>query len=178
MSIINILFTDVISSPWRNEQIEKEVDFVQKAAKVIRSARSDYNIPNKTKTDVYIVCNDITTNDILKKFAADLATTAFCGNIEFNIAAPVGCAILTVSGQCEVHLMLKGLIDAEKELVKLQKKKDQLVTTVTKLNQAMTTIDYASKVPADVQESNIEKLSQSESEIERIEAAMETLKLM
>lgn len=34
-----------------NEQIEKEVDFVQKVAKVIRSARSDYNLPNKIKTE-------------------------------------------------------------------------------------------------------------------------------
>lgn len=172
------MFAELKLSPWRNEEIEKEVEFVQKAAKVIRSARSDYNIPNKTKTDVYIVCNDSTINDIIKKFAGDLATTAFCGNIAFDVAAPTGCAILTLSGQCEVHLVLKGLIDAEKELLKLQKKKDQLETTATKLNQAMTTADYAVKVPAEVQENNIEKLSQSQSEIERIVAAMETLKLM
>lgn len=36
---------------WRNETIENEVDFVQKIAKAIRSARSDYNLPNKTKTE-------------------------------------------------------------------------------------------------------------------------------
>ena len=36
---------------WRNESIEQEVDFVQKIAKAIRSARSDYNILNKVKTE-------------------------------------------------------------------------------------------------------------------------------
>lgn len=36
---------------WKNEDIEDEVDFVQRVAKSIRSARSDYNIPNKTKTE-------------------------------------------------------------------------------------------------------------------------------
>lgn len=36
---------------WRNETIEQEADFIQKIAKVIRSARSDYNLPNKTKTE-------------------------------------------------------------------------------------------------------------------------------
>lgn len=36
---------------WRNQVIEVEVDFVQKIAKAVRSARSDYNLPNKTKTE-------------------------------------------------------------------------------------------------------------------------------
>lgn len=36
---------------WRNKTIENEVEFIQKVAKAIRSARSDYNLPNKTKTE-------------------------------------------------------------------------------------------------------------------------------
>lgn len=41
---------------WKNADIEGEVDFIQKVAKSIRSARSDYNLPNKTKTEgIYII---------------------------------------------------------------------------------------------------------------------------
>lgn len=36
---------------WKNEVIESEVEFIQKVAKHIRSVRSDYNLPNKTKTE-------------------------------------------------------------------------------------------------------------------------------
>lgn len=36
---------------WKNEDVENEVEFIQKVAKAIRSARSDYNLPNKTKTE-------------------------------------------------------------------------------------------------------------------------------
>lgn len=36
---------------WKDDIIEQEVEFVQKIAKAIRSARSDYNLPNKTKTE-------------------------------------------------------------------------------------------------------------------------------
>lgn len=36
---------------WKNETIENEVEFIQKIARAIRSARSDYNLPNKTKTE-------------------------------------------------------------------------------------------------------------------------------
>lgn len=38
-------------SRWKNDVIEGEVEFVQKVARSIRSARSDYNLPNKTKTE-------------------------------------------------------------------------------------------------------------------------------
>lgn len=164
--------------PWKSEQIEREVEFIQKAARVIRSARSDYNLPNKTKTEIYIVSNDADTIAILKKYTSDLSTTAYCLPIDFDVRPPPGCAILTVSGQCEVHLLLKGLIEVDKELLKLEKKKTQLDQTVTKLNQVMQADDYTIKVPVDVQQANTEKLQQSESEIEGIVAAMETLKTM
>lgn len=166
------------SSPWKNDSLEKEVEFVQKAAKVIRSARSDYNIPNKIKTEAYVVCQDVQSKEILQKFALDLSTTAFCSTIEFETPPPIGCAILTVSGQCEIHLMLKGLIEIDKELTKMQKKKEQLEVTIQKLDQSMGAADYAVKVPIDIQESNAEKLTQAKSEIERINSAMDTLKLM
>lgn len=178
-SICVASYPTVASSPWRNETLEKEVDFVQKAARIIRSARSDYNIPNKTKTDAFVVCTDEASRQIIGKFSADLATTAYCGTIVIDAAEiPVGCAILTISGQCVVHLMLKGLIDADKEMVKLQKKKDQLEQVVVKLTQSMAATDYAVKVPVDVQQANVEKLTASQSEIERVAGAMENLKLM
>lgn len=171
-------YPDAESCPWRNENIEKEVEFIQKAAKIIRSARSDYNLPNKTKTDAYVVCTDSAAAEILRKYAKDLLTTAYCSKLEFDEKPPVGCAILTVTGQCEVHLLLKGLIQVDKELQKLEKKKAQLEQTVEKLKKATEASDYATKVPAEVRQANVEKLESSEAEITRIDNAMETLKLM
>lgn len=170
--------TDTESCPWKNETIEKEVELVQKAAKTIRSARSDYNLPNKTKTEAFIVCTNDATKTILQKFSNDLLTTAYCSKLVFDEQPPNGCAILTVTGQCEVHLLLKGLIQVDKELQKLEKKQAQLIQTIEKLNQAMSAGDYSTKVPAEVQQTNKDKLTESEAEIVRVAAAMESLKLM
>ncbi len=38
----------------RNVDVEEEVKFVQKVASVVRSTRADYNLPNKTKTELYL----------------------------------------------------------------------------------------------------------------------------
>lgn len=164
--------------PWKNETVEKEIEFIQKTAKVIRSARSDYNLPNKTKIDAFIVCTDASALVTLKKYTNDLITTAYCSKLEFDVKPPLGCAILTVTGQCEVHLLLKGLIQVDKELQKLEKKKTQLVQAVEKLQQAIQASDYTTKVPTEVQKTNTEKLQQSEAEIARISTAMDTIQLM
>lgn len=166
---------------WSNEAIEKEFEFANKAAKIIRSARSDYNLPNKVKTEAFIVCTDEFSRQTTEKFANDIATLAFCSSVQLATDAaniPKGCAILTVTGHCEVHLLLKGLIEVDKEVEKLTKKREQLNQTVTKLQQAMGVSDYSTKVPENVQTADKEKLGQSEAEIERITTAIETLKLM
>lgn len=166
------------SCPWKNDEIEKEVELIQKTAKIIRSARSTYNLPNKTKTEAFILCTCATTKSILQKYTNDLLTTAYCSQLHFDEQPPIGCAILPVTGQCEVHLLLKGLIQADKELQKLEKKHTQLTQTIDKLIQTINASDYTTKVPAEVQQANNDKLSESEAELLRINAAIESLKLM
>uniref|UniRef100_A0A8D8DXW9 Valine--tRNA ligase n=1 Tax=Culex pipiens TaxID=7175 RepID=A0A8D8DXW9_CULPI len=173
-------YPELETSPWQNEPLEKDFEFVQRAAKIIRSARSDYNLPNKTKTEAFIVCTDDAVRATLQRFPTDLATMCY-SQITFaqeNQPPPPGCAILTVSGACVVHLLLKGLIEPEKEIEKLGKKREALTGTVGKLEEVMGKADYTVKVPEDVRKSNQEKLEQSKVEIERIIAAMETLKTM
>lgn len=95
-----------------------------------------------------------------------------------NAQAPVGCAIITVSDKCEVNLLLKGLIEPAKEIAKLQKKLDFLQGTEKKLKQLISAADYKTKVPAEVQQSNSEKLEQTTKEMVRLNDAIEGLSKM
>ncbi|XP_065085504.1 valine--tRNA ligase [Ochlerotatus camptorhynchus] len=171
-------YPELESCNWHNEQLEKDFEFVQRVAKVIRSARSDYNLPNKMKTEAFVLCSDDSTKDTLESFIGDLTTMSYSQINLISEAPPAGCAILTVSGACVVHLMLKGLIEVDKEVEKLSKKKENLSSTVGKLEQAIGAADYDNKVPEEVRKNNQEKLDQSKIEIERIIAAIETLKMM
>lgn len=73
---------------------------------------------------------------------------------------------------------LQGLIDPAKELVKLQKKQDQLEQQVRKLKQAMAAPDYTIKVPEEVRLFNTDKLTQTEGELVRLLSAMSALRTM
>ncbi|CAH0546633.1 unnamed protein product [Brassicogethes aeneus] len=171
-------YPDTEESLWRDQNIENEVEFVQKVAKAIRSARSDYNLPNKTKTEAYLQSSDATTTEILKKYGSALQTLAYCSKTPVNENAPEGCSIITVSDKCDVHLLLKGLIEPAKEIAKIQKKLEFLQSTKSKLDQAMSASDYACKVPQEVQQLNVEKVNQTTVELDRLNCALESLKLM
>lgn len=177
-SICVASFPELETSPWKNEGIEKEMDFIQKTAKIIRSARSDYNIPNKSKTEAYIVTESSEVKSMIGRFNEVLATLSYCSKVDSDATPPQVCAILTVTGQCEVHLPLKGLIDPAKEKEKLSKKKDLLEQSINNLSKAMSAADYSTKVPAEVQTANSEKKLQNEEEIKRIIAAIELLNTM
>merc|ERR1712020_542484 len=67
---------------YRNETVEKEVKFVQKVVETVRSTRADYNLPNKTKTDLYLqVFDDKNMIESLSKYANVIATLAYSSNV-------------------------------------------------------------------------------------------------
>ncbi|XP_013170152.1 PREDICTED: valine--tRNA ligase isoform X1 [Papilio xuthus] len=163
-------------TPWRSEELESDVDTVLKMVHLIRSTRSEYNLTNKQKTTAHVIISPELNVEHLKALMRSLQSLA---NSELSDEQPpTGCSILTVSDKIEVHLVLKGLIDPQKEIAKLEKKKESLSQTISKLQQAMAADDYSVKVPAEVQKTNTEKLSQSQGELEKLDKAMATLKLM
>ena len=52
----------------------------------------------------------------------------------------------TVGATCEVHLMLRGVVDAEKEVVRLEEKIQKLDGQVDKIKKTMSIEGYEDKV--------------------------------
>jgi hypothetical protein len=59
-----------------------------------------------TIVSAYMVCSDDAMS-IVHKYEHAMCTLAYCSKVEFCASPPQGCAILTVSDKCEVHLLLK-----------------------------------------------------------------------
>ncbi|KAL1130732.1 hypothetical protein AAG570_011973 [Ranatra chinensis] len=164
--------------PWSDSQLEQQVEFVQKVVHSIRSARSDYNIAQKTKTEAFYSTTDSESLKILTDYCQTIITLSYCSKLEKTDKCPEGCAILTVSDKCQIHLLLKGFIDPSKELEKLMKKEESLCQAIKKLEQAIAVKDYEAKVPQDVRSANSEKLVQSRGELERLRESITVLSTM
>ncbi|XP_014607810.1 PREDICTED: valine--tRNA ligase [Polistes canadensis] len=166
-------YPEIIECPWRNHEIEKDIDFLQKIIKSIRSARATYNLPNKLKAEGYLKCDDYDLICKIMKYQSLIETLA--NSTISSEKPPLGCAIVTITDKLQIHVMLQGIIDPKKELEKFKKKEIQLMETVQKIKQAISVNDYYTKVPLDVQKSNEEKLTNSEGELQKIADAVKAV---
>lgn len=71
---------------------------------------------------------------------------------------PVGCALSTLSDKCKLYILLKGIIDIEKEETKLSKKREGLLQQIEAIKKEQAKENYESRVPEAVRQKNQEKV--------------------
>lgn len=165
---------------WHSEEVDRDMEFTMTVVKTIRSLRADYNL-TKTRADCYLQCIDSATASLVQKYSLQIQTLSYSqAIIPLTATQPVpeGCAVAIASDRCTVNLMLKGLIDVEKEVAKLLTKRGDLEKQMEKLREKMAKSDYKEKVPVKVQEQDAEKLRQSQTELEKVKEAVENFRKM
>lgn len=166
--------------PWADGTIEAEMEFILNVVKVTRSLRADYNL-TKTKVDLYVHCTDECSASAVSKFSETVKTLSYSSKVEIlkdQEKPPIGCAVAIVNDKCDINLMLKGFIDLEKEIAKLQKKRAENNKKIKTLEEKMEKAEYKSKVPENVQKSEAEKLQQLRCESEKMLGAEQSFTAM
>ncbi|XP_061632119.1 valine--tRNA ligase isoform X1 [Phyllopteryx taeniolatus] len=165
---------------WNSDEVDRNMELVMNVVKTIRSLRSDYNL-TKTRADCYLQCADSATVSLVQTSNVQIQTLSYCQAViplSAEQVVPAGCAVAIASDRCTVNLMIKGLIDVDKELSKLQAKKGELDKLMEKLHDKMANSDYRDKVPLKVQQQDADKLRQSQTELEKVEEAMDNFSKM
>ncbi|XP_035223704.1 valine--tRNA ligase-like, partial [Stegodyphus dumicola] len=166
--------------PWKNCDLEKSVSFALDIVHKVRSLRADYNLPKNEKLDLFLRCDDDSTKSSLASLQQSILTLTSSATVMLSDleGIPKGCAITTISENCEAHLLLKGHIDINKEISRLEQKQEKLNSQISKLKQATQVPDYENKVPASVRKSHAEKITLAEGELQKVIEAIQTLKIM
>ncbi|KAL6724590.1 hypothetical protein Aduo_019466 [Ancylostoma duodenale] len=181
-SIIVHAYPETSQYPFTNEKIEADVSFAMSVIKTIRSLRSDYELTNKTKTDLYASVSSEEDHRCLTSLIPLIETLASSNKVEILLQSkinpesiPSGCAHVTISSRCTAYIALQGIINVERELVKLAGKKEKIEAQVAKLVEQQNRPDYEEKVPLPVRIANTEKKEALLIEMKSIEAAMAAL---
>ena len=88
---------------------------------------------------------------------------------------PEGCVLKAVNPEVNVHLLVKGHVDIDAEITKVQKKLEKVSKSKTGLEKTMQSKDYESKATAEAQAANKTKLENTVAEIEGLEATIKNL---
>ncbi|KAJ3117562.1 hypothetical protein HDU96_006323 [Phlyctochytrium bullatum] len=160
---------------WTHPEAETNFEEAQKVVRAARSMLAAYNIlKNGT---VYVQTSN---GKLLKILQADaeIITKALvkpAGRLTVlskDETVPAGCAVTTISEDCSVFVLLRGVVNFEAEVEKLQVKQTKAAEALAELQKKISAADYESKVKAEVRENNAAKVKALEVEIEALAASI------
>jgi valyl-tRNA synthetase len=100
---------------------------------------------------------------LLRKEVEMVKTLTFAKNTEFTVLkkgepVPPGCALSTLSDEGNIYLLVRGMVDIDAEVGKLESKKSKAKSNLDSLMKKMQIPDYDTKIPADVRGANQNKV--------------------
>ncbi|KAJ1373978.1 hypothetical protein KIN20_036554 [Parelaphostrongylus tenuis] len=181
-SIVVHAYPEISDFPFTNKRIETDVSYAMSVIRTVRSLRSDYELTNKTKADLYVCVVSNDDYECLTPLIPLIETLASSSKVEILLSSnagngvPAGCAHVIISARCTVYIALQGIINVERELAKLTEKKNRIEESVARLVDQEGRPDYEAKVPLPVRINNTEKKESLMLEIRSIEAAIAALR--
>ncbi|KAJ3144539.1 hypothetical protein HK101_002653 [Irineochytrium annulatum] len=146
---------------WTNQKADDDFEAVNKVVKASRSLLSDYGILKDG--ELYVQTSNETLGVILRK-SAEIITSALVRpakslKVVSKISdVPAGCALQSISQECNVYLLVRGKVDIEAEISKCEKKKEKAVGDLEELRKRTSAADYEKKVKKEVRERDAEKV--------------------
>lgn len=95
---------------FEDDDLEKEVAFMNHFIKTIRVARAAYELPNKTKTEAFVINSDESMSNVILQEEITLSALSYSKSISVvtsKTEVPTGCVTAVVSDKCTVYILLK-----------------------------------------------------------------------
>lgn len=140
----------------------------------IRNIRSELNINPKDKLDLYYSLDEA---ELLKEYEAEVKQLTNIATIHTSKDIPNHCCIF-VDNDVEIGIDIKGKIEPETELARLEKKLNKIKQQHAKLQSKTNNPKYQEKAPSHLKESDTALLLDMEKDIKRLEEHLTIIQLL
>ncbi|WP_289050789.1 valine--tRNA ligase [uncultured Acidaminococcus sp.] len=174
----------IMIAPWPkaddaliDDTVEKQMTVIMDTIKSIRNMRAEVNAaPGHKAPATVLVDEDL--KDVFKAHASYIQQLGMVDSLTIggmDDVAPENAMAAVVNG-AKVYLPLKGLIDVEKELARLQKELDGAEKEAKRAAGKLSNQNFLSKAPAEVVEKEKTKQTEVLARIDGLKERMETLR--
>ncbi|MFA6038743.1 MAG: valine--tRNA ligase [Candidatus Peribacteraceae bacterium] len=171
----------LIKEPWpeavkklQDAAAQQELQVLIDVITAVRKMRSEQNVEAGRTVNVTVYTNVYTK--LLGEQASHIKRLARVGELtiekEFKKLPNVVSAFLP---DIEVHLSLEGLIDLEKEGIRLAKEKERLEQIIASTEQRLNNQDFVTRAPAQVVEGEREKVRTMKEKVEKLGERLKTI---
>ncbi|KAH3686262.1 hypothetical protein WICPIJ_002759 [Wickerhamomyces pijperi] len=176
-SIVKARFPE-FNSEFSNAKAHEDYETVLAITEKARSLLAQYNIIKNGKVFVEITNADEQFQSVNTQKDSIVALIKAIDSIEVVNAStdiPSGCVLTAVTPEINVHVLVKGQVDIDAEIAKVQKKLGGLLKNKQNLEKMVNAKDYAIKASKEAQEQNQVRFDNFVAEIEGFEATIKNL---
>ncbi len=162
----------------RDDEAVEQMITVMEVIKSIRNIRAEMNVPPSRKAEVIIAANSeanyialMTGLDYIRNLAAAPDIT-----LEKTISTKPEQAMTAITGGVEIYAPLKGLIDIDRELTRLEKELAVLDKELSRVGGKLSNKGFLDKAPADVIERERAKQNEFQAKKDAIEERLKSLR--
>ncbi len=148
----------------------EEVRWVIEAISLIRSVRSELNVPAGAKIPLIVNGADQKIKSLMGKYDDFISRLARLGSVTFSGENPKGSA-QAVLGKVTFVLPLADVIDLEAERARLEKERTRIADEIAKLDQKLKNPQFTDKAPPEVVEEHKTRLEEARTTLSSLEAA-------
>lgn len=164
---------------FRNMEAEESMEITMNIIRACRSLRQQYNIANKVLTHFFVKVATGQPEDAAKSQTDDIKTLGKASIVDINldedaIAKSVG--IVVVDEATTVLMDIKGLVDYNAEIKKLEKQLSKSEGPLQQLEMKMVSPGYDDNVSDEVKASNMERVDALKKKIADIQEAVANFK--
>jgi len=153
---------------WKNDVVDEEINTMMAVVTAARSLRSQYKIVNKVKPEAALRCRTTERKQLLSELLPVIATLAWLGPTDFLTAdseIPSACCMKIVDDDTGVFLKLKGVVDAEKEIARLEKLIVAKEQSLAGINKKIGNAKYQEATSEQTKKEDADKVEAHEQEI-------------
>ena len=158
-----------------DEVAENQMQIFIEIIKVIRNLKNEVSVEPRKKSEVVLKISNAEILAIVKSNVNYISELAAAAPVTFSDEKTQH-ALTGVAGGVEIFLPLKDLIDTEKEIARLTKELEKLKKGIASTEGKLKNEKFISKAPAEVVQTEKEKLEAAQEKILSIESRIEQLK--
>ncbi|MFZ5639768.1 MAG: valine--tRNA ligase [Bacillota bacterium] len=135
-----------------NPETEEEMAVIMEVVKAIRNMRAEMNVAPSKKADVIIAANNNRNLKALQDGMAYLYNLGQASEVDLRLqlAEKPEQALTAITKGIEVFMPMKGLVDIDRELARLNKELAELDKELARVNAKLGNDGFLAKAPADV----------------------------
>jgi valyl-tRNA synthetase len=153
----------------KDEKSLREMDLLVSIIAAIRNIRGEMNIPPSKRVDVLIEAPDVNSQRTILSNMDHIVNLAKVQSVKVDSKIPKPEASATaVSGENQVHVLLKGLLDFEQEKNRLRKEINKLMKEVDFSEKKLSSKDFIEKAPQEIIDSVKEKVEGIRLQLEKM----------